>query len=63
MFLCSSFYRSQLDLEVNGEIVDWATLQIEETHDDEGRIQLISESQMCQVLGLTDEGTTNVPRQ
>jgi hypothetical protein len=63
MFLCSSFYRSQLDLEVNGEIVDWATLQIEETHDDEGRIQLISESHMCQVLGLTDEGTTNVPRQ
>jgi hypothetical protein len=41
------------------EKVDWATLQIVETHDDEGRIQLMSESQMCELLGLTKEGTTN----
>jgi hypothetical protein len=59
----SLFYRSQVADEVNAEIVDWATLQIEETHDDEGRIELMSESQMCQLLGFTDEGTTNVPRQ
>jgi hypothetical protein len=43
----------------NMEKVDWATLQIVETHDDEGRIELISESQMCEILGLSDEGTTN----
>jgi hypothetical protein len=41
------------------EKVDWATLQIVETHDDEGRIELMSESQMCEILGLSDEGTTN----
>ena len=45
------------------ERVDWATIQIVETHDDEGRIQLMSESQMCEILGLTDEGTPNIPIQ
>jgi hypothetical protein len=45
------------------EKVDWATLQIVETHDDEGRIELMSQSQMCELLGLTDEGTTNIPTQ
>ena len=42
----SLFYRSQsqVDDEVNAEIVDWATLQIEETHDDGGRIEIMSES-------------------
>jgi hypothetical protein len=28
----------------NMKKVDWATLQIVETHDDEGRIELVSES-------------------
>jgi hypothetical protein len=28
----------------NMEKVDWATLQIVETHDDKGRIELVSES-------------------
>jgi hypothetical protein len=38
-----------------------------ETHDDEGRIDVMSESRMCEFLGLTEEGTTyestNVPTQ
>jgi hypothetical protein len=45
------------------ERVDWATIQIVEVHDDEGRIELMSESQMCEILGLTNEGTPNVPTQ
>jgi hypothetical protein len=45
------------------EKVDWATLQIVETHDDEGRIQIMSESQMCELFGFTDEGTPNNPTQ
>ena len=43
--------------------VDWDSLQIVETHDDEGRIALMSESQNCELLGLTEEGTTNIPAQ
>ena len=57
--LCSS----QINNVENMERVDWATIQIVETHDDEGRIQLMSESQMCEILGLTDEGTPNIPIQ
>jgi len=39
------------------EIVDWDSLQIVETHDDEGCIALMSEKQMCEILGLTEEET------
>jgi hypothetical protein len=45
------------------ERVDWTTLQIVETRDDEGRIELTSESQMCELLGMADEGTPNIPTQ
>jgi len=45
------------------ERVDWTTLQIVETLDDEGRIELMNESQMCELLGLADEGTSNIPTQ
>ena len=47
----------------NMERVDWDTIQIVETHDDEGRIALMSESQICELLGLIEEGTTNIPAQ
>ena len=30
-----------------------------ETHDDEGRIELMSESQMCELLGIKDESAPN----
>jgi hypothetical protein len=45
------------------ERVDRETLQIVETHDNEGRIELMSESQMIELLGLADEGTPNIPTQ
>ena len=35
--------------------MDWDTLQIVEAHDDEGRIELISEDQLYEILGLGDE--------
>jgi len=54
-------FPNQINNVENMERVDWATIQIVETHDDEGRIQLMSESQMCEILGLTDEGTPNIP--
>lgn len=54
-------YRSLVDDVENIESVDWSTLQIVETHDDEGRIDVISESQMCELLGLADKVTTNIP--
>jgi hypothetical protein len=41
--------------------VDWDSLQIVETHDDEGRIALISENQMYELLGLREEETNIVP--
>jgi hypothetical protein len=44
----------------NLERVDWTTLHIMETRDDEGRIELMNESQMCELLGLADEGTPNI---
>ncbi|KAG8096466.1 hypothetical protein GUJ93_ZPchr0013g35509 [Zizania palustris] len=47
----------------NMERVDWTTLKIVETHDDEGRIELMSESQMCDLLGLAYEDTQNIPIQ
>ena len=34
------------------EIFDWDSIQIVETHDDEGRIALMSENQICELLGL-----------
>jgi hypothetical protein len=45
------------------ETVDWTTLQIVETYDAEGRIEPMSESQMCALLGLADEGTPNISTQ
>jgi hypothetical protein len=56
-------YRSQVDDVENIERVDWDTIQIVETHDDEGRIDLMSESQMCELLGLTDKDTTKISAQ
>ena len=47
----------------NMERVDWDTIQIVETHDDEGRIALMGENQICELLGLTEEDTTNIPAQ
>ena len=41
------------------EPIDWTTLQIVETHDDEGRIELMSESQMCELLDIRDESAPN----
>ena len=47
----------------NMEIFDWDSIQIVETHDDEGRIALMSENQICELLGLTEEDTINIPTQ
>ncbi|CAO2190077.1 unnamed protein product, partial [Urochloa humidicola] len=55
--------RSQVHDVENMESVDWDTIQIVETHDEEGRINLMSEGQMCELLGLTDRVTTNIPAQ
>ena len=41
--------------------VDWNSLHIVETHDDEGRIALISENRMYELLGLREEEHTSVP--
>jgi hypothetical protein len=43
------------------EVVDWNSLQIVETHDEEGRIELMSENQMYEILGLREEETNVVP--
>jgi hypothetical protein len=61
--LISLVYRPQVDDVENMEIIDWSTIKIVETHDDEGRIDLMSESKIYDLLGLTDEVTTNVPTQ
>jgi len=53
-------FRSQVDHVENMEIFDWDSIQIVETHDDEGRIALMSENQICELLGLTEEDTTNI---
>ncbi|KAG8100765.1 hypothetical protein GUJ93_ZPchr0013g34419 [Zizania palustris] len=55
-------HRSQVDDVENMEIVDWGSIQIVETHDDEGRIAIMSENQICELVGLTED-TTNVPAQ
>ena len=47
-------FRSEVD---HGQSVDWDSLQIVETHDDECRIALVSEKQMCEILGLREEET------
>ena len=59
----TKFFRSQVNDVENMERVDWATIQIVETHDDEGRIKIMSGSQMFELLGLRDEGTPNIPTQ
>jgi len=41
--------------------VDWNSLHIVVTHDDEGRIALISENRMYELLGLREEEHTSVP--
>ena len=41
--------------------VDWNSLQIVETHDEEGRIALISENQMCELLGVREKEHIIVP--
>ena len=33
--------------------------KIVETHDDEGRIELMSETQMCELLGIRDKSAPN----
>jgi hypothetical protein len=39
------------------ERVDWDSLQIVETYDDEDPIALVSEKQICEILGLREEET------
>jgi hypothetical protein len=41
----------------NLELVDWDSLRIVETHDDEGCIELINEDHMSELLGLREETT------
>lgn len=35
--------------------IDWDTLQIEENHDEEGQLQMLSEQEMYVLLGLSEE--------
>jgi hypothetical protein len=49
---------SQVEDVENIERVDWATIKLVETHDDEGLIDLMSKTQMCELLELTDKDTT-----
>jgi hypothetical protein len=53
-------FRSQVDHAENIEPVDWDTLQIVETHDDQDRIELISEDHMYELLGLREKETSSV---
>ncbi|CAN6274954.1 unnamed protein product [Urochloa humidicola] len=53
--------RSQVTHVENMETIDWDSLQIVETHDEEGRIALMSENQLCELLGFREEETTLVP--
>ena len=48
--LCSTVQPTPPIIEVG-----WDNLQIVETHDDEGRIELVSEDQLCEILGLKDD--------
>ena len=52
-------YRGQVNDIENIERVDWTTLQIVEPQDDEGWIEIMSESQMCELLGIGDESAPN----
>ena len=52
------FVRSDLEFVETMPPVDWDSLQIIETHDEEGRIKLLSEDQMF--LGLRDEESGKV---
>jgi hypothetical protein len=61
VILISLVDRPQVDDVENMETIDWSSIKIVETHDDEGRIDLMSESKIYELLGLTDEVTTNVP--
>jgi hypothetical protein len=63
VILISLVYRPQVDDVENMETIDWTTIKIVETHDDEGRIDLMSESKIYELLGLTDEVTINVHAQ
>ena len=49
-------------MEVDDPIpqVDWDNLQIVESHDEEGRIELLSENQIYVLLGLRDEESAHV---
>ena len=49
-------------MEVDDPIpqVDWDNLQIVESHDEEGRIELLSENQISVLLGLRDEESAHV---
>ena len=49
------FVRSDLEFVETMPPVDWDSLQIIETHDEKGRIKLLSEDQMYVFLGLRDE--------
>ncbi|RLM73253.1 uncharacterized protein C2845_PM15G05540 [Panicum miliaceum] len=37
------------------ELIDWDTLEIQESHDEEGRIETIGQDEMYAILGLRDE--------
>ena len=54
------FVRSDLEFVETMPPVDWDSLQIKETHDEEGRIELLSEDQMYVFLGLRDKKSGKV---
>jgi len=54
------FVRSDLEFVETMPPVDWDSLQIIETHDEKGRIKLLSEDQMYVFLGLRDEESGKV---
>ena len=54
------FVMSDLEFVETMPPVDWDSLQIIETHDEEGRIELLSEDQMYVFLGLIDEESGKV---
>lgn len=54
-------FRSENEVVQNMPRVDWDSLQIVETHDEEGRIALLSENQMYALLGLREDDPTNGP--
>lgn len=52
-----SISEAAVRIEPNSQLVqiDWDNLEIEQTQDDEGRIQVMSDDQMFALLGLRDE--------